>query len=50
MESIDEAVTAYKDLAAQNKNIGYDVHKTMQELQSLSRSLRSFVDYLGPSS
>lgn len=46
MESIDEAVTAYKDLAAQNKNIGYDVHKTMQELQSLSRSLRSFVDYL----
>lgn len=46
MESIDEAVTEYKDLAAQNKNIGYDVHKTMQELQSLSRSLRSFVDYL----
>jgi len=46
MESIDEAVTEYKDLAAQNRNIGYDVHKTMQELQSLSRSLRSFVDYL----
>jgi len=46
MDNIDEAVTEYKDLAAQNKNIGYDVHKTMQELQSLSRSLRSFVDYL----
>lgn len=46
MGTIDKAVNEYKDLAAQNKNIGYDVHKTMQELQSLSRSLRSLVDYL----
>jgi paraquat-inducible protein B len=46
MESIDKTVSEYKDLAAQNKYIGYDVHRTLQELQSLSRSLRSLVDYL----
>jgi paraquat-inducible protein B len=45
-DNISKAMSEYKDLAAQNKNIGYDIHKTMQELQSLLRSLRSLADYL----
>lgn len=46
IDSIDKTVLEYKDLANQNKNVGYDVHKTLQEVQALSRALRSLVDYL----
>lgn len=46
LASIDKTVLEYKELASQNKHVGYDVHKTLQEVQALTRSLRSLVDYL----
>lgn len=46
LDGVDKTALEYKDLASQNRNIGYDIHKTLVEVQALSRSLRSLVDYL----
>ncbi len=47
--SLDEARTtlaSYERVAAQNSNLGYDLRRTLSELDGAARAVRSLADYL----
>ncbi len=46
LEETQKAVAGVKRVADQNANLGYDLSVTLEEISSLSRSLRSLTDYL----
>ncbi len=46
LEETQKAVAGVKRVADQNANLGYDLSRTLEEVATLSRSLRSLTDYL----
>lgn len=46
LEETRKAVAGVRRAADRNANIGYDLSRTLEEISSLSRSLRSLTDYL----
>jgi paraquat-inducible protein B len=46
LEEMRSAIASYEKLADRNVNIGYDVSKTLQEIDGAARSIRSLTDYL----
>jgi paraquat-inducible protein B len=46
LEELRGAIASYEKLADRNVNIGYDLTKTLQEIDRTARSLRSLTDYL----
>jgi paraquat-inducible protein B len=46
LDGMRETLSSYKILAERNTNIGYDLSKTLQEIEAASRSIRSLTDYL----
>ena len=47
--SLDQAratLGSYERLAAQNSNLGYDLGRTLAELDEAARAVRSLADYL----
>jgi paraquat-inducible protein B len=46
LEETKQAVAEVGKVAAQNPNLGYELHKTLEQVTALSRSLRVLVDYL----
>jgi len=46
LEDLRGAISSYEKLADRNVNIGYDLTKTLQEIDRTARSLRSLTDYL----
>ena len=46
LEETKRAVAEVGKVAAQNPNLGYELHKTLEQVTALSRSLRVLVDHL----
>jgi paraquat-inducible protein B len=46
LEETQKAVEGFKQIGAQNANLGYEISKTLSEISALTRSLRSLADYL----
>jgi paraquat-inducible protein B len=46
LEKVKSTVATYNQIADKNANIGYDVSKTLKEIESAARSIRSLTDYL----
>jgi len=46
LEEMRGAIASYEKLADRNVNIGYDLSKTLQEIDGAARSIRSLTDYL----
>lgn len=46
LEETQKAVEGFKQIGAQNANLGYDISKTLREISALTRSLKSLADYL----
>jgi paraquat-inducible protein B len=46
LEDLRGAIASYEKLADRNVNIGYDLTKTLQEIDKTARSIRSLTDYL----
>jgi paraquat-inducible protein B len=46
LEEMRGAIASYETIAKQNANIGYDVGKTLREIEAAARSIRSLTDYL----
>jgi paraquat-inducible protein B len=46
LEEIRVAITAYEKLADRNMNLGYDVSRTLQQIDGAARSIRTLTDYL----
>lgn len=46
LEETQEAVEGFKQIGAQNANLGYEISRTLGEISALTRSLRSLADYL----
>jgi len=46
LEEIRLGIITYDKLAERNMNIGYDVSKTLQEIDGVARSIRALTDYL----
>ena len=48
-ESLDQmrsTLSSYQKVAAQNANVGYDLTKTLGDLDGAARSVRSLAEYL----
>jgi len=46
LEDLRLGITTYGKLADRNMNLGYDVSRTLQEIEAAARSIRAFTDYL----
>jgi paraquat-inducible protein B len=46
LEEMKLAITAYEKIAERNTDLGYDVSKTLREIEGAARSIRSLTDYL----
>jgi len=46
LSETEKAVSKVGTIAAQNENVGYQLNRTLDEISSLARSLRSLADYL----
>ncbi|MCL5022470.1 MAG: MlaD family protein [Nitrospirae bacterium] len=46
LEETQRAIEGVRRVADRNVNLGYDLSRTLEEISSLSRSLRSLTDYL----
>ncbi len=46
LEELRGAISSYEKLADRNANIGYDLVKTLQEIDETAKSLRSLTEYL----
>lgn len=46
LDGMRDTLASYKVLAERNTNIGYDLSKTLQEIEAASRSIRSLSEYL----
>lgn len=46
LEEMRSAFASYEIIAKQNVDIGYDVGKTLKEIEAAARSIRSLADYL----
>lgn len=46
LEETQKAVESFKQIGGQNANLGSEISKTLSEISSLTRSLRSLADYL----
>ena len=46
LEETQKAVESFKQIGAQNANLGHEISKTLGEISALTRSLRSLADYL----
>jgi len=46
LQETQRAVRSIEDMVTQNPQLGYQTGKTLEDISSLSRSLRSLVDYL----
>jgi paraquat-inducible protein B len=46
LEETKKAVAEMAKVAGQNPNLGYELHKTLEQVTALSRSIRVLVDYL----
>jgi paraquat-inducible protein B len=46
LEETQKAVEGFRQIGAQNANLGYEISKTLSEISAMSRSLRSLADYL----
>ncbi len=46
LEGMRAAIASYEKIADKNVNIGYDVSKTLREIDEAARSIRSLTDYL----
>jgi paraquat-inducible protein B len=46
LEEIRLGITTYEKLADRNMNIGFEVSKTLQEIDGAARSIRALTDYL----
>lgn len=46
LEELRGAIASYEKLADRNMNIGYDLTKTLQEIDETAKSLRSLAEYL----
>ncbi|MRR57281.1 MAG: MCE family protein [Deltaproteobacteria bacterium] len=46
LEEMRLAITTYEKLADRNMNLGYEVGKTLQDIEGAAQSIRSFTDYL----
>ena len=46
LEEIRTTVASYDKIAADNAHIGYEVTKTLKEIEGAARSIRQFADYL----
>lgn len=46
LEELRGGIASYENLADRNLNLGYDVSKTLQEIESAASSIRSLTDYL----
>ena len=46
LEEMKSTLASYNQIADKNANIGYDVSKTLMEIETAARSIRSLTDYL----
>jgi paraquat-inducible protein B len=46
LEEMRLAITTYEKFADRNMNLGYDVGKTLQEIEGAAKSIRALTDYL----
>jgi len=46
LEEMRLTITTYEKLADRNMNLGYDVGKTLQEIEGAAKSIRALTDYL----
>lgn len=46
LEELRGAIASYEKLAERNVNVGYDLTKTLQEIDGAARSIRALTDYL----
>jgi paraquat-inducible protein B len=46
LEEMRQAISSYERIADQNINLGYDVSKTLKEIEEAARAIRSLTDYL----
>jgi len=46
LEEMKLTLASYNQIADKNANIGYDVSKTLKEIETAARSIRSLTDYL----
>jgi paraquat-inducible protein B len=46
LERLRWGIASYEKIADRNINLGYDVSKTLQEIETTARSIRSLTDYL----
>lgn len=46
LDDVRSTLTSYNRLADKNTDIGYDLSKTLREIESAARSIRSLTDYL----
>jgi paraquat-inducible protein B len=46
LEEIRRGIVTYEKLADRNMNLGYDVSKTLQQIDGAARSIRALTDYL----
>jgi paraquat-inducible protein B len=46
LEEMKSTLAAYNQIADKNADIGYDLSKTLREIESAARSIRSLTDYL----
>jgi len=46
LEDMRLTITTYEKLADRNMNLGYDVGKTLQEIEGAAKSIRALTDYL----
>jgi paraquat-inducible protein B len=46
LEELRLGITTYGNLAERNMNLGFDVSRTLQEIEGAARSIRSLTDYL----
>jgi paraquat-inducible protein B len=46
LEEMRRGISSYEKIAERNTNIGYDVSKTLKEIDETARSIRALTDYL----
>ena len=47
LDQMRSTLGSYQKVAAQNANVGYDLSKTLGDLDAAARSMRSLAEYLG---